>query len=431
MPSKAAKTALLGGRSRWESFRKNNEGQRIDLSFVEVPDNTDLRGLDFSNCDLTGAKLCGCSFDGSVFVGSILHGGVLDDTSLVACKFEAQIIKEASFHHAIIRNTLFKGITFHSVDFTGATFDNCTFRACQFLQCKFGHSVEFLKSMFVNSEFARCDFTSARLRSCEFEQARIERFFLHDSKLTQCGFEQSEIENFKMDEGIFDRVAFRGSVVRNMVLQNVSVRRIDLSNSFVVGINVSQINPADAILLNTAFVGCQWPEQSGTVSVGGKYMPSPYLIAQPVQDVRGINPLLRREIADAQFLVNLIQSKNNGWEKALIRLWGITTAFGQSIMRLTLFSISVIVLLSFVLLLTENGFALFTQQAAMNIPNALLPYLKLEISIFFGLDSPTVELLGHTIAKNIVFMSTRVLGFIVLGLWMTIAANKVVNLSSG
>jgi hypothetical protein len=83
-------------------------------------------------------------------------------------------------------------------------------------------------------------------------------------------------------------------------------------------------------------------------------IPNANLLGQPVQDIKGLTPSLRREIADAQYLKEKLAIENK-ISKFFLSIWGLTTGYGQSLIRLTTVSISLILFCTFIFILGDGN----------------------------------------------------------------------------
>jgi len=197
---------------------------------------------------------------------------------------------------------------------------------------------------------------------------------------------------------------------------------LDLSHSTVIATDVSWIGPTTAVLLDTAFVGCEWPRQAGRTSWSGRYQPSNTLLRHPVQDLKSVPPTVRREIADAQYLMAKLAAAK-GVRRWVLRAWGATSAYGQSLSRLVIVSSLVIVVATIASLQAGNELV----GSRPDIPFAARELGSVSLA-FIGLAEPSSSQLANGWQRAIL-ATVRGLGFVDLGIWIAIAATKISRLA--
>ena len=106
-----------------------------------------------------------------------------------------------------------------------------------------------------------------------------------------------------------------------------------------------------------------------------------------------------------------------------MRIWGLTTGYGQSLIRLTAISISIILFLSLIFVVSDGNISSWPN----NLKNGLnaIGYV---FSSFLGLGIK--KDIGLCKMQELVLFSTRIFGFFILGLWIGLAANKLGKLSA-
>lgn len=419
---------LKHGAFEWNEFRSKHKNEVINLCYLNLPEG-ELTNIDFSKCDLTGATIQGANLDGSIFEYTKLYGSNLSNSSMIGCQLKNLTAENLNLRHTIIRNSVFTNVKFAGVDFSGVTISGCSFRSCYFENCKNEGGSELFQCEFTKCVFTNIFFSQTLLNVCFFHRTRISDMVTTESQICNCKFTQSKLINFSQKGGLFLDNEIQTSVLTNFNF-SAKINKIDLTNSVVISSDVQQINPATAILLNTAFVHCQWPSQDGKISFWGRYIPNPDLLRQPVQDIRGINPLIRREIADAQFLVKF-QDQNDLIHKFFCRVWGMTTAFGQSIFRLTVFSAFLLMFATIILVVLDGSYSLIKTGGFELFLLTSYDRFKILFDIFLGLGRYDTQSLPQSSgAISTLLVIVKIFGFFILGLWITIASNKISNLSS-
>jgi hypothetical protein len=197
--------------------------------------------------------------------------------------------------------------------------------------------------------------------------------------------------------------------------------QLDLTGSTLRNVSLRDFDLPHSVMLDVVVVECDWPRQCGTTSLLGKYQPSPYLLRQPIQDLRGLSPLLRREIADAQYLAEMHAQPGGAIRNTWLRIWGASSAFGTSLTRLSLVAGSAMLLIALVILLIDKH--LFVWPPDLKLIRD--EFLIVGASLFGIGTSPQV-----TTGRDLLLPVARILGFIFLGLWIGVAANRLGRLSS-
>lgn len=421
MASVEAVEHLLNGVADWNEYI-NSEGV-IDLTFADLTD-CDLRDRRFAQCDLSAAQLARANLDGSSFIKTNLTGAQLTNASLVNCRLESVIATRIDLSKAIIRNSKFSDVNFKNANALAVTMENCKLQRCQVVDASFDQA-RFLSLDLKRVIFENLRVSDLRFSRCKFsDDCSLADWILINSEMEYCSFKKCDITNLSFDGGSLIKSEMLHCNVNQLILHNTSVTQLDLSASVVKEVDIATLNPASAIFLNTAFISCIWPRQSGRVSLTGRYIPSPYLLAQPVQDVYGISPTIRRETGDAQYLTKKLAETKGRSQRALLRVWGATSAFGQSLFRLTICS-ALNVLLHALALLAIRG-----ELFGFQYPNFEL--LAREVGnlgqVFLGFSGSSIG--TSNVWEGATLLSARITGFLSLGLWMTIASSQFNKLSS-
>ena len=420
MSSIDATKCLLAGNKAWKDYIAQTIGV-IDLTFADLR-GADLQNLVLERCDFTGAQLQAANFDRTVFDSCTLNGANFSDASLVQCE-----IRNVEARNMIAINTVVRESVFARVDFTESNMSSATITSTVFRNCTF-----------TNMHKDGLALSSCKLDDCALSALRLSRFRLQDCKMCGCSLsdwtiteiqirdtiiETSTVTRFHAEVGSVVSSGFVGCSINEFCIggANNLCQHLDFSRSMLARTDLRLIGLNSATMLNTALSCCSWPEQKGHVTTTGNYIPSPFLLAQPVQDLMGVDPLLRREIADAQYLVR--KSETCGaFGRPVMRIWGLCTGFGQSLSRLSLLTFLLITAATIMLLAARN------QLFGGNPDFQLLDNAAREsFDAFFALaDMPKAAKL----AELIVSIGTHICGFVVLGFWVSILSTKLSRLGS-
>jgi uncharacterized protein YjbI with pentapeptide repeats len=411
---------LKAGGTDWTDYLAAHFG-RVDLRFADLRD-LDLRNRAFARCDLAGAILNDANLDGSWFNDCDFSGASLVYASVVGCVLDGVLGIRPNLSHATIRASFVTGLTLQIEQAIGlviqdTTISNSRIEASNLSGARFSRAIlDNLHLEDVHGEdFSMSDST---IRAGRFESLALEKSTWSGVTASDCQFLDLVFAN-----GSFQNNGIREAQLINVSLPGTVTELLDLTHSIVRNSELSGFGLNTAILLDAAFVNCAWPPQAGRVTIDGRYQPSMELIRQPVQDVQGLSPVLRREIADAQYLVERLERASaSTTARALMRTWGTVSSFGQSIVRLGVWSLAVIAMLSLFLLGTRHQL-IGSHFYPSELGNAVLAVAK----AFLGISSSTSPNTGGQLA---VIACARAAGFLALGFWISIASRGLSRLSS-
>ena len=418
MASIDAREALLRGGEHWATYVAAHTGHHIDLTFCELS-GEDLRGRLLLHCNLSGARMGGANLDGSTLSDCVITGADFRDASLVNCTLASIVSSDLHFEEATIRNStidscrLFdlKGQALHLID---------TEIRKSFLQEVKLPFAKLTRLVCSECTFEQLNGQGIEIKECSFTECRVDHWLLEGAAILGSKYTQCDFEVFELRGGSILDSRMSHSSVRHLSLPFTKVARLDLVGSVVLETDIDSIGPETALLLDTAFVQCNWPKQRGTVRVFGSYHPSPYLLGQPIQDVRGVPPVTRRDAADAQYLVRLLSGAKT-WRRFMLQLWGVTSAYGQSLGRLVVASFLLIFLHALALLAARDE--LFGTDPH---PMILVKSIWECVLVFFGV----ADISNSSGLAFAIFLSLRVGGFLALGVWIAVAATKLSRLGS-
>lgn len=415
----AAVAAIRGGATEWSAYRATSPG-RVDLRLAALSGAV-LSSLELRNCDLAGADLSDCNFDGCTLYDCDLRGATLDRTSFVSADLTDVDFTDAVANHSVFRHSALHRVTISRTTLTGARFLDCDLE---------GIVLEDID-----------DATGFMLHDCRVSGSRIQRVTLRDVSLNGLTGHnvalvessiRGDVTNWHVSDSRMDAVTVHGScsgleilhsVIRGLRMTGAALTDSSFTSCRLEGLVLDQFDLSSTPLLGCSVVCCEWPPQAPLVSSTGRYRRAPHLLAQPVQDLAGLPPILRREIADAQYLDELHRRPRALLPKAGFRVWGATSAFGRSLTRLTLWAVAIVAALSCAMCLIDG-----VSGTLGEAPTSAWRALKVISQSFIGLTADEAARFSGSQATIIIV--ARVAGFFVLGLWIGIAANKFGKLSS-
>lgn len=161
------------GSDRWNSWRKKNNIQVLDLS------NAKLQELKIQGYNLSGANLQNTDFSKAVLLNSMfllanLDGAILVDAELGMSDFSNASLVKADFTNASLTLTLFIGSNCTGAIFESATLTNALLVNATFLNANFKNS-RLISSNFAKSNLQNADLRKAILNGANLSNANLSR----------------------------------------------------------------------------------------------------------------------------------------------------------------------------------------------------------------------------------------------------------------
>lgn len=420
MPQIDALDALKNGRSAWEDFVRDQESS-IDLTMAPL-EGKDLSGYNFRNCNFAGAQLNTCNLDKVKFVDCSFLGTNFSDASIVSSKFMDCKCTSTIFKTAVVRNTIFENCSFDKSDYTEVSFEHCKFRNTSVRESIF------IKTLFLSSEYTEVELLNLDSQDAIFRFCIIEYSIFRDSHfdyfaMNNCDVRNSDFRNIESKKLTLKETDLTSCVFDKVFEEAIDlhVSALNLSETQIIRTDLRIFNLNTAAALETKFIDCKFPPQRGTISIFGSYEPSPSLLRQAVQDTKGIGPVLRRTIADEQYIRQL--HENASPLKAIaLKGWAMTTGFGQSILRLTITTCIILLLMAILLLFARGQLFGWT-------PNPKLLWIATQdaANSLLSLNQPPSQ---TNLFEKVILGTGKVGGVILLGLWISVASSKIVKLGS-
>ena len=420
MASAEALDTLLSDKAAWTAYVARTPGV-IDLTFADLS-GKDLNGRRLARCDFSGTQLERANLDNTLIHACTFIGANLSKASFVHCEMRKVKARKVIAADMVVRESTLAGVELTESNMSAAIIATSSLTNCRLTRI---HGSELVLS---TSKFDKCalielSFDGMRMSGCEFDYSTLIEWTITDIEVMQTRIHASQIAKIRTKSG-----SLRGSRLTSCSIEVLAREEpgrlchgIDLSRSTLTDTDLRIVGLDSATMLETALIRCDWPRQRGRISLTGRYIPSEHLLSQPVQDLKGVLPLTRREIADAQYIVRKIATSSTA-ARLGIRLWGLCTGFGQSIGRLSLMTLGVIVA-STISILGVRG-----QLIGRYLhPELLYRAVDDSFNAFFSLATLPVS---GTSGELVVLILTRISGFLVLGFWVTIAASKLSRLGA-
>lgn len=420
--------------SEWNRYNKQNYDSTTDLALEEF--RGDLSQRTFINCNFKGSVFQSANLDDCRFENCLFNQTTFNNSSLVNTIFEGCQLGNSNWNDSVLRNTVVSnsnssqlfvsGGSLEKVYFDNITAENILVKRTSCPVLKFQNSK--ISKLFIadstNTELriSKVFFSLFSINNADFKVLRLDEVVIEEGSFNS----KTKVTNGTIIKSEFSRVNFSGESVftQNTFLQCL-VSSTDLNH---FGIN-------DSVFIDVTFINCNWPNQQGKTSILGKYISNDNLLKQPVQDIKGISPTLRREIADAQYVRHLQESvKNKPIQKFGVQLWGLTSNFGQSVVRIFILSIFVVLChgILFALGLSITNWPENPEFISISFRSDwLLQGIKQSFLTFINIVSfpDGKELMGGW-GERVVLISCRMFGFAVLGVWISMVANRLTKLSA-
>ena len=318
---------------KWNDYiAKKDDDVVIDFSF-QVLKEKGLGNRVFRNCDFTGGQFEFVNFDGSKFD---------------KCKFD----------HASILYTSFVGCEFFDCIFLNDKIEHTTFRNTKILQCTF-EKEQMWKTDILSCEIGNGLFTDVTFKEIEVSDSivyiiQVKKSVVRDININRCRFQDVNITRYaflfyQISKTVFDdcsfcegiirfgntnKVVFCKSVFRDLRVKEHNLKECEIVQSQMRELDLKEWRLSETIYVGTHFDSCTWPDMRYRLSMCGTLKTPIHLPVTPIQDMSGINPMLRRTIRDSQYLDYIHKKCNNFVKKFLFCCWGATSGYGQSVSRL-------------------------------------------------------------------------------------------------
>lgn len=411
---------LQKSNDEWRQFQSEylKDHSRIDISQWIISDK-DMNGYHFINCDFRGAILSYVNFDSSTFTNCRMFGCSLKLLSLVRVKIENIILEDVHIEKCTFRQSSLAG-----VELTRVTGNELTVADSQI------KNLDCMELSFENSRLKRVVEKNIQRKRNTLQNIQVENILcdglkISDCRLNRCSCGKVEAKKMHIQGGQIDECQIadlqaNDSEISGVDIHNFQIENGNFINGLFIKINLKEIGIAKIGLMQTAIVDCEWPAQTYQISWCGKYIPSKYLLRQPVEDIIGISPKLRKEIQRAQLVDETHRSCKNVFTKMWLWFWGITTEYGRSLTRLTF--LYVIMLIIMILLFIVY----FPREALSNSLWECFREGSLHVIFnFIGVFMDSATVFSICLEQRIILVIDRIFGIIFLGLWTGIAANKI------
>jgi uncharacterized protein YjbI with pentapeptide repeats len=437
------------GSESWNRWRATNKDIIPDLNLV------DGRGLMLDSADLSGALLRGADLSGASLQNANLQGAKMDHMKLLRGDLSHANLSVGNLDHAVLCGTNLTSAIFVEGSFVGAELCNAQ------LSNAIGSRAIFTGAKFNDALLVETILESALLDHVDFQGALIRRADLSNAKLTDSDFNGTELDGSRINsadltdanccKASIKDCNLKSSTLRRTRLSEASLTRSDLSDAILDQIDFDGVDLNGVVLFGTKIINPSWSFKPPIATLFGSLKIRDPIPTHPIQDVLGLPHVLRRAIADAQYLVEVERRMQvNNWQRLLFRLWGITSAFGQSFTRWLGWSLLVLVVFAGVFTQldfasprykdksgTVQGSDLSSGEVAKEtrVVEAAVVVSKLTALKALYVSTVVFTTLGFSdmtpvsTAGRLVVALEVTIGYVMLGALLAILANKLARLS--
>lgn len=410
----------LKSNEEWFSFQKEylNTHSKIDISQMSFAD-IDLSSYEFRNCNFLGINLSEVNFDNSRFYNCIFSGCKIEFSSFVGTFLDDIKLENVTINDCTFRQTILRSITLDKCIIQNSTLKNSGITRIAFQEINFKNN-KLTNLDIIEANISKCIINKLKGRNLKLRSVQMFDISLDQGEFLEVFSHDMEINTCSVDNTVLTKLRIDDSEIKDTIIQNSSYNCCSFNNCKLVqqdlismGINVNSF-------FQSIFLDCKWPSQTYRVGILGKYIPSVNLLKQPVEDIMGISPKLRKEIQKAQLVDETQKDAKTWYSKLWLWFWGITTEYGRSLFRLTniCFVLMFLIIILFIAFIPEDSFTV------SQIPQYLYDAIPIVFFNFVGIagDSSVMPL---TIEQNFLIIIDRILGIVFMGLWVGIATNKI------
>lgn len=411
------KRNLFKGKERWASFLDNAllSYTRIVISCLILND-IELVGYKFYRCDFIAADLNKIDLDRASFIDCSFQGCNLKYLSLVNTTFKNISFDNFKISNATLRNSFCSKIYIYK-----SNVDSFNIYQCEMNNITIENS-SLSTEKIVDTKIKMCQKKDSELFNIEIENCIVKSINSINDKYNNIIIKHTNIDNSYFQSGEINDSRFEGLIMESCKItffdfQNIKVENSSFIKGYLERINLLELCLEKIGLLKTSIVDCEWPDQIYNVSFFGKYIKPEHLLKQPVEDIMGVSPEMRSIIKKSQLVGEKIKHCKKWYSKLWMRFWGFTTAYGDSLLRLTLICLFVILVL----------FLLFGLESIFFTKNYSFEYAEKSLKIVFFNFVGITGLEGENINnfQKVIILIDRLLGIVFMGLWIGVATNKL------
>lgn len=268
------------------------------------------------------------------------------------------------------------------------------------------------------------------LSGLSFAGADLSRTDLRGATLSGADLTGCDLFAASLEGACLSRARLSRANLHSTRLAGADLSGTDLSDATLHQCDLTRVDFRTARLFGTRITEPTWWINLPTATMRGEVLFQSAIPEHPIQDVLGLPPLLRRQIADVQHLRDM-HRRSHGAMRRLVWLWGVCCGFGQSLGRLAL--TATVILLLFVAAYMLSDFSLARPGAGGGDVVRYVGRPDFGQALFFAITTFTAPgTSGQFPVGGLgkVLLSTQgLVSFLLLGGLLSIFANKVSRLS--
>lgn len=213
-------------------------------------------------------------------------------------------------------------------------------------------------------------------------------------------------------------------------LHDVDFTSADLSGALLHQDDLTGVDFRDARLFGARITDPVWWLAMPRASLDGRTVFPRGLPEHPIQDVMGLPPLLRRQIADAQYLRDMYR-KTGPLGRGVMWVWGVTCRYGQSLGRWALATGALLVVFSIAFMLAPFNFSVAGVLQGAAVTGVHRPdfwqalYFSISTMMTLGLG----DVAPASALARVLVSTQEIVGYVMLGGLLSIFSNKLARLS--
>lgn len=335
---------LFESADEWNRYMNEKSHDTVNDFSFQILKEKQLENRVFRNFDFTGAQFEFVSFDGSRFEKCKFENASVLYVSFVGCEFFDCSFSNDKIEHTTFRNTKVLQCMFERIQMLETDVSSCELENCLVIDSYFKKTKVF-KSAVYSTEVNRSIMRDININICTFQGVNIARYILHIFGINKTAFADCSFIEGIIRFGKTSRTVFCKSILQDLRVKKHILKECEITQSQMRKLDLKEWCLEETVYEGTHFDSCIWPDMSYRLSMFGSLKTSTHLLVTPVQDISGINPMLRRVVRDSQYLAYIDKKCDNFIKKFFFCCWGATSGYGQSISRLlvTLFGGTVII----------------------------------------------------------------------------------------
>ena len=271
-----------------------------------------------------------------------------------------------------------------------------------------------------HADLAGADLTHADLSGASMRGTNLAGAELHRARFSRAHLEEAVLQRADLSEANFTDAHIGGA----------DLLGADLSGALMHDMDLTDVDFKDARLFGTKVTDPVWWVEMPRATLSGRTVFPSQLPEHPIQDVLGLPPLLRRQLADAQYLRDMYR-KSRPFGRSLMWLWGVTCCYGQSFSRWAM--CTALLLVTFSLIYTFFPFYFTVSAVEKHVAIPMVHDPTFWQGMYFSLSTMTTLGLGDVVpadtAGRAIVSVQEVFGYLMLGGLLSIFANKLARLS--